>query len=243
MVGNNNVIPDTFRRRRISRKRFKRLLWNNTITATKYKSYLAQSGTTATPASLTSATVGAYFAAGISNHAYEPFWTVNGGLTSLSQAIGTISDPTESSPTFNSDIVIRGGTLTLTICNNTETADANNDIVEARVLLIKTGPNWTANKSYFENAVIPGVSLRGITRDEKSNLGYICLEKAFLIKDGESATVNYRLPCQKINVGDYMNERYAYLWYTVVANKFVATAQSCSVMTSHNITFCGDTVS
>lgn len=245
MVGNTRPVPlGGFRRKRISKYKFRRMLWRDTQTRTKYKSYGVETGTIATPANNTSNTCAGFFAAGVYNHSYEPFYTPGGGMVALSQSIANITDPTETYATFDSDIIIRGGLLSFTVANNTETTDdaagRTNDIVMAKILLIKTGPDWTTKKADFENNVLQYVSARGITKDEKTSLGYICLERDFQIKDGESCAVSYKVPCQKINVGDYSNENYTYLWYLVVSNMWGGAAQTCQHYKSWNISFCGD---
>jgi len=240
-VGNTRPIPTGFRSRRISRRAYKRLLWQSTIIKTKYKSIKAVSGTVSTPATVSqSATVGTY-ALGSSN-SYEPFWTVNGGVQSISGAIANIADPTETAPTFNSDIIIRGGMVTMEVYNKTETDDSGvNDIVKCRVVLIRTGADW--NNSNAEAAINTFYS-PGAGGDFKRLVGTVKVDRLFDIKDGESCSVTYRIPCQKIDVGNYMNETGGvYVWYISVQNGFGGTAQECYYRRSHNISFCGDVAS
>lgn len=244
MVGNQRPIPFSRpRRRRISKRQFRRLLWNQTITATKFKSTFVSTGTSTTPANTTGSTVTKYWAAGIANDSKIPFWLSGAGLIQLSGSIASVTDPTETPPTFNSDLIIRGGTLSFTITNDTETADVGNDIIIAKIVLLKTGSNWTANGASYDNSLNTSVPSYGIVPDFKTNVGYICLEKDFMIKDGESATVTYKLPVQKINIGDYMNERFAYVWYLSISNAYIGSAQTCHYYKSHNISFCGDVAS
>jgi len=240
-LGNTRPIPTGFRSRRISRRAYKRLLWRSTIIRTKYRSVLAYAGTISTNATVSSPhTVGTY-ACGSPN-SYEPFWTVNGGVQPISGTIANVADPTETAPTFNSDIIIHGGMLTMEIYNKTETDDSGvNDIVKCRIVLIRTGPDW--QNSNGESAISTTVS-PGPTADFRRLVGTVKVDILFDIKDGESASVTYKLPCQKIDVGGYMNETGGvYVWYISLQNGFGGTAQECYYRRSHSISFCGDVAS
>jgi len=240
-LGNHQ--PVAFRRnyKKLSKRRFRNLLWRQTMTAHKFHSYYAQTDTITTPASASGSTTKVQWALGVGNHSYEPFWTANGGLQANSAAIGTIADPTESKATFNSDIIIRGGTFSFEIYNDTETGDVNNDIVRCKVILMKT--SQTRDDADFQAMLIPGNPIFMNTPDVQRRVGYVCCERDFTIKDGESASMQYKIPCQKIDVGAYMNEAFTFILYVTVANGFGASAQPCHFRYGHNITFCGDAAS
>jgi len=226
------------RSRRLSRRAFKSLLWRQTITATKYKSILSQAGTVATPASYSNATTTAMWALGLYNASTSPFFTSAGGLNPLSSTIPTITDPTETTAQFDSDIIVRGGLWSFEVYNNTETADVSNDLIRCKIVLVRTPQ--TRDDTIFQANLLPGQPAQYISADQARKVGKIILEKDFVIKDAESVKVEFRIPCQKIDVGSYMNEFKAYIVYLCVANGFDTVAQTVRYRMNHNIAFCGD---
>lgn len=235
VVGNTRPNPLSYvRRKRLSRRTFNGLLWKQTITATKYVSSYSGTGTVNTPATTDTYTTTATWAlastAGTSNF-------TNTNVKSLSGSIAGIVDPTETSATFDSDIIIRGGTVSFELLNNTETADLSNDIVNTRIVLCKIGPGWTSGAS-----VDPFVPF-GFDPDSNRLYGRVVRQWSFSIKDGETCKVAYKIPCQKVDIGTWANEDGGYIWYFSVGNGFVGSAQTVTYRKSWSVTFCGDAIS
>lgn len=234
VVGNSRPNPLGYvRSKRLSRRTFRGLLWKQTITATKFVSDYSAVATAATDASVDTYYTAAAWAlattSGIANF-------TNTNVKALSAAIGGIVDPTETAATFDSDIIIRGGTITLELLNNTETGDVNNDIINARIVLCKAGPGWTAGAT-----VNPSVPF-GFAPDSNRLYGRVIRQWNFSIKDGESCKVAYKLPCQKVDIGTWANEDGGYIWYIGISNGFVAAAQTVTYRKTWSVTFCGDAI-
>lgn len=240
VVGNQRPNPSYRpRSRRLSKRTFRSLLWKQTITQTKFKSTYGATGTLATPADATTATTLGAFGLSTTNP-YEPFYTQPGGLRPLSGTIPSVAEPTEAEAKFNSDIIVRGGRMVLEVFNNTETADANNDIVRVKIVLLRAGEAWT--DAFCTGNIGPSYTPRYIA-DFKRLAGYICLEKDFTLKDGESCAVEYKLKPMKIDVGSYSQTTPIsgqYIWYMAVANGFGSDAQTCRYRRYYEVSFCGD---
>jgi hypothetical protein len=192
-----------------------------------------------TPATDNTPSVAAYCAAGDPTNLYSPFYSNLGGVQPISGPISGIVEPSETYPNFNSDLIIRGGLLTMEVYNNHDYTDVlKNDMVRCRIVLIKTSPQY--DESYALSTVTTSWQF-GLEPDFRRRVGVILLQKYFSIKDGESCCVSYRLPCQKIDIGSYSTGVGIYKYLIALANGFEGESQSCRVRFGHQIVFCGDT--
>ena len=220
-----------YRTRRISRRAYKHKLWEYTSMLPKYRSYLGRTSTITTPANNTDFTVNTTFLLQGTTGAAAPFYTTAGGLQNMDAGVTGV---------FKSSIVLRGGSTLITVYNDTETGDVNNDNVEMIIAIIKCS-------DAFDNTVLSSTqpSAHGIdyTPEFRRQVGRVVAQRRWLLKDGENQSLGFRYPIQKIDAGDYAVEKKMYALYLAVRNGFGASAQACHFKWQHDLTFTGDLIS
>lgn len=216
-----------FRSRRIGRRTWNRLLWRSTLQAEHYRANSAESGTITSPANVELISIGVLRARYFDS---AGFWTTTGGA--INPEGGAI-------PAFsNGDIVIRGGVMGLRLCNQLGTATTSETLYGC-VYLCRTNNNFNiggvpASASVgWEPSLVP---------DFKVNIGRIVYSKKFLLRDTETANVEYRMPIQKIDQSEFIAAYNDYVWVLCVGNTDNAGARVLTWTTYFNLSFVGDAV-
>lgn len=214
-----------FRPRRLNIRKFKNHLWNDTIYKTHFRSAFDQQFV-ATTATVTNQALG-YLIRGTTPN----FW-VNTGGAYPSNIGGAI-------PTFDSDIIIRGGFLRIALVNESQV-----ETCRVRVFLMKS--NKFPNNSVITSATMSNIPT---TWDPSVFAGFREFGKVILMREmilppvGNPFEVFFKLPVQKLDQDDYVtNAGNTYYWIACVSKMTAISALTAPIRVtySHNLTFVGD---
>lgn len=204
------------------------MIWNSTLQREHYRSNLAVSTSINTPATINTMTLNIQEAL---RSAGNQFYVAAGGAIA--------PDAAQALPTFTGDVVIRGGKIGIRVANTFDTADASRSTINGTVFLVRTSLNFTSGS-------FPATTQVGwdptLIQDFRTLIGRIVYRKNFLLRDAETADIEYRLKCEKMDVGDYVNTRNTYLWVVLAGNVDVAAARSFAITTYWNLSFSADAV-
>ena len=222
-----------FRSRRIRPRRYRQMLWRDSAMKTHYRSYLAQSDTFLTSGLTTQCRVFYYPTIEFGAR----FWTAAGGAVGVDTAVAV--------PTFQDDIILRGGVISLTIGN-----DNQGSLTDIRVRL------WliVSDQTPGIGATVPpngsGGTATNFSRDwdpslvadsHKEFAKRIVLQREAFVQNGETLVVRHRLRTQKIDQEDYLDDNNKLFWVVAVSpNVGVANDFTCTA--SYNLSFSGDAV-
>jgi len=218
-----------FRKTRFRPRRLRNILWNASTPQTHYRSNVASVATQSSPASAASMSSSLY---STRRFAGNNFWVTLGGA---------INPDGGAMPAFstNSDITIRGGTYGIRVANNPDLSDVDKDALNVFVYLI-----WTAKG--FSSANVPTLVNVGwdpsLIQDFQTNIGKIVMRKNFLLPEGETMTIERRMPIQKIDQTEYAGNISEPIWLVLVGNTGTSSAHAMFVTTYYNLSFVGDTV-
>ena len=161
----------------------------------------------------------------------QPFWSAPGGAQSLDESTGV--------PTFQDDIILRGGMLNLTVNNFLDDTTAD---VRVKVYLFKSdetpiyafAPTVTTQPREWDPSMFP---------DSHRRLGRILMSRQALLKPGDSLNTSFRMRVEKIDQQDYLNNNRE-LWWMVVActNNAGGGTDTIKIIPSFNLSFSGDVV-
>lgn len=204
-----------FRSKRLSRRRYKSILWRDTLNKSHYRSVAATLNTTQANASPTVAVIDS--ADGLP----DDFWTTGAGL----QALDTGVTP----PTFTGDITVRGGKIGLTFM-----LDGATYPVEVSVWLVKrsngTPPAFTTGPYGWDPSLVP---------DFYDDVGKIVMRRKKLLLDESSWNVEFRLPIMKLDQATH-NTTNTYLWIWTVQDVSDGGTATVRVNNYHNLSFSAD---
>lgn len=211
-----------FKSKRISRRRWKKMLWDSTLQSTHYRSQFALHTTSTTPAFDTqyqTTILPAYRIGG------NQFYTTAGGFVPPDVGIST---------GFVGNIVVRGGTVGLTVSN----VNAGVETQRFKIFLIKTSRAWTG-VSFPANPTI-GWDPSTIV-DFKQTIGTILLSKDFLLENSATMDLKYRLPVHKIDRDEYNSDLNSYVW-AIFGNDVAGGSSQWFNVTYFNLSFASDAV-
>jgi len=217
-----------FSARRVSRRRYRSMLWNASQLQTHWRSNHSSTITVLTPGTADTMTVGITPARNFGNG----FWTTLGG--------GVNPDGGGMSAfVANGDLTIRGGMMGMRVSNIPDAADVDKDALQCTVFLLRTSVN-------FNSGVIPSTVRQGwdptLVADFKQNVGHIVLRKTFLLAEGEVGTVERKMPVQRIDQSEYLLSHNEYIWLFVCSNTSAISAKSLRLVPYYNLSFVGDAV-
>lgn len=152
------------------------------------------------------------------------FYVAAGGLQP--QLSGT------ASPVFEGDKIIRGGIVGVRFYNNA----TDNTVIYVNAFLVKTSVDFLA-------AALPAFVNAGwdpsIIPDFKQRVGTILMARKFQLENANSSELTYRLPIQKTEDFQYLNDRSTYMWIFTLANS-IAGVVTCDTTFFYNISFTAD---
>lgn len=215
-----------FKSKRTSRSAYKKHLWNSTLYKDHYRSTKALSSSINTNTNTNDLVV-------LAEAAYlfgiTPFYLAAGGAVTNDSAVLL--------PSFNGDITVRGGMIGLRLANTLDTVAANTGSIQGTVFLIKTTKNWTA-------ASIPASGQVGwdptLIADFDTKVGKILYRRNFLLRDADTAVVEYRLPVHKVDQGDVVALFNTYVWLVLAGNVDSTLTKNVNVTKYWNLSFAGD---
>lgn len=163
------------------------------------------------------------------------FWTAAGGAVGVDTAVAV--------PTFQDDIILRGGVIKLTIGNINET---NLSDIYVRIWLIisdqtpgigaSVPPNGTGGvATNFSRDWDPSV----VADSHKEFAKRIILQRNALVQNGETLVVQHRMRIQKIDQEDYLDDNNK-LWWVVAVSPNTNNSNNFTCTASYNMSFSGD---
>lgn len=215
-----------FKGKRTSRSAYKKHLWDSTLYKDHYRSLRAVSSSINTNTNTNDLVIlaEAAYLVGIT-----PFYLAGGGAVTNDVAVLL--------PSFNGDIIVRGGMVGLRLANTLDTVAANTGSIQGTVFLIKTTKNW-------QGGVIPASGMTGwdptMIPDFDTKVGKILYRKNFLLRDADTAVVEYRLPIHKVDQGDVVALYNTYVWLVMAGNVDSALTKNVTVTKYWNMSFAGD---
>lgn len=211
-----------FKAKRLSRKRYKNLLWTSTIMAPHYRSLQSNAATIVTQANEAVGTIGLDRPLRLGSNA---FWVTAGGAQNIN--FGT------TIPLFSGDIILRGGMWGMQFRNGSATLP-----IGIKVYVGRTMANPTAS--------LPGTSNVGwdpsLVSEFKSEYGKITYNTVVQLEPGESFKLERRVGIQKIDQNVW--SAYGNMPFVLVHvyNIGHATAVTCNVLTYYNLSFSADAI-
>lgn len=209
------IADSNFRSRKITRSKWKKMLWDSTLQEEHYRSIGAQSGSFGTPATLTTCQIFAF--TGDDNGVSVP-WNVTGGL--------------QHSLNLTSNVVMRGGMHRLTVTNDAAVTTPmmcmvygmiTNDSADFTTLPTSAPIGW-------EPTVGP---------DFNEDIGRIVCNRSFVLGNQDSVTISYRRSIKKINISEWIAGKRRFFWIVCIHNLETSAAQNVTMIRSYNTSFCG----
>lgn len=210
-----------FRSRRVNRKRWNRMLWNNTLQREHYRSLDSQSfSQTAANAPSLGWVIQDALSFG------TPFWLAAGGARQTDA--GTL-------PLFTGDIVLRGGKIGLLLSNPI----ADTTSIRVQVMLIRTNLNVDNTLTFGTEDIGWDPSL---LVDFPSRVGRIIYRRDILLENGSTSEIEYRLRIQRIDQDNFISNKYTYRWWIMASNPEGTGTTTLSVTRYFNVSFSADAI-
>lgn len=220
----------TFRGRRTSTQAWRRMLWKDTIAKQHFRSITDGTVAITTPNNLISSTLNTI-------STMDNFWTAAGGAIT--------ADAGGAVPTFNGDIILRGGIVRLCATNRVNSTDTTpSDPVRVTIYAVWRDTASTA-------AVLPILPANVSTMWDPSTLpdfqrfGKVLFKRETLLKgDGEVTQVYVKLKTQKIDQAVFINGGARLIFMVLVSQtsntEAVPSAETIDFVVSHNLSFSSD---
>lgn len=212
--------------RRMNYGKFRRLLWNNTQTKVKFRSTQVVATSITTPVSVTTKTV--TILQGLFSTAANPFWSSGGGAVSPNGFL-----PQQ----FTGPLVLRGGVMGIRLTNSLDTASSSANGVMIEIMLIQTNLG-------FDPLAISSTQLAAwdtsFVSDFNAVMGKILLKKKFLLKDGETSSMERKLRCRRVDLQDHIDGKNQLYWLVTAGNVDDAEAHAIPIQLYFNVSFCAD---
>lgn len=229
--------PDQYRSKKTSRRKYKNKIWNDGMLKAHYRSCLSTGSVIATPNNITGVTVGIFPA--LPNTAGAAFYTSTGGLRAIDVGV--------AASTAGREVAIRGGLIRITIANPTpDNVAGGSESIRAKVWLVFANSNP-------DFGVIPIADSSQLwdpsVQADFNKFGKIVLSREMDLPPNNSAMdIQHRLKVQLVDRGIFETpvQGKQLFWIVAVgqltATEGIATAESLTVVTSHNLTLTMDQV-
>jgi len=218
-----------YRARKTSRRAYKKHLWNSTQYLEHYRSIGSTGTSINTQASVETMTL--LIVEALQNSTATPFWTTTGGALA--------PDATHTLPSFRGDITLRGGKIGMRITNRIDTTVGFTNTIHGTIMLIRTTKNFDGTKVFSPQLVGWDPSL---IADFDTYVGKVIYRKNFLLRDAESAMVEYRLPCRKFDQDDFTQTYNSYVWFIMAGSVDTIVPTPLQVLRTFNVSFSADAV-
>lgn len=219
-----NVSNIGWRTKRVSRSRWRRMLWQSTLFTPHYRSVLTSSAARTVPASIDLGIMN------VSQAIVNNFWTAGGGAILLDAGVAL--------PTFRGDITLRGGVSKMWLSN-----DAAVDAVRAKIYLIWTNHNpdaatltsldGTTVEAGFDPSMVP----------DFMRSGKVIKSYEYILLPGQKPVeVLYRYKIRKIDQAVHNANGEQLFWMTILSQMSNVDGGTQSVVfgRTHNVSFTGD---
>lgn len=214
-----------YRGRRMSGRKYRSILWRDTIMKQHYRSIGSKFTATATPNNVTQCTVVTF---GALDNGVAQFWETAGGATGVDAGVAV--------PIFGSTIILRGGVARLAISSS-----STDDPVRVRIWAVWTTANPSlipANGTYpldWDPSTIP---------TPQREFGKILFNKEAMLLGGNTVTCTYRHKVQKIDKEEFQNGGRRLIWVYSVAQlnntEAILAPESVTAVASFNLSFSAD---
>jgi len=218
-----------YKARRTSRRAYRKHLWNSTLFKEHYRSIGAVGTSMNTPASTNGMSILAEKA--IDNGTATNFWLAGGGAIA--------PDTLQALPAFSGDITIRGGKIGLRIANTLDAVASAATTIHGTAMLVRTTKNFSAAAITTPQLVGWDTSL---IPNFDTSVGRVLYRKNFLLKDSDTALIEYRIRLEKIDVGDFNATFNTYLWVIMAGNVDNSASHGMAVTKYFNLSFSADAI-
>lgn len=212
-----------FRAKKTSVKKYRNMLWESTLFKAHWRSIYAASQVLNTAATAYQANVSLI-------QALHPdgnfFFQTFGGCIPIVVGGGV--------PTFESELIVRGGIIGLTLAN--DIADAGP--IKLNVMLVKT--SFEYNISTVPTTAFVGWDPSSIA-DFAGLVGKVIMRKEVILENTSTADLTWRLPVFKCQQEPFVGGSNAYLW-VVLANSPIGAVNTFTATAYFNISFSADAI-
>lgn len=210
-----------YKNRKTSARNWHRILWRDTAAKSHFRSNAAQSSTVTTPVSA---------ALMITNqrqalNATGTFWTAAGGTVPL--------DVGATVPTFNGDIILRGGKVGISFYNSSATVP-----LYIQLFLVRDVPRDVLTNIPLNPAV--GWDHTHVPEFFTDIAKYIITQKQFTLLPNGVAQTEVRLKPMKIDQQDWITDQQQLTWLIAVTDYDGVAANVVRITHYHNVSFSGD---
>lgn len=214
----------TYRSRGLRRKAFSRLIWKNTIASDHWRSFGSSTVAGRTAAAQLSGTITRVLPLFQGN---SPFWTAAGGAQPTDTG-GTV-------PLFQGDIILRGGMISQTV----SIAPLSSDQIAVDTWIVWTQPS--------PRGIVPTTA--GWGWDPTSTADFVRevgkprhFKRTILSTNQLYVTIDYRLPCMKIDQSVFQQSGRQPMLLTMVTNLTSTTAAAYTIIYKWNVSYSGDAI-
>lgn len=212
-----------FRSKRLSRRSWNKKLWDSTLQKAHFRSNGSLGGAVTSIAAQATVAIGTAQAV---DNGVGPFWTAAGGAVVLDQGVAV--------PTFNGDIIIRGGMVGIKFYNESTTIP-----VQIKLWLIKSAPRPTI-------ANVPASAPFGweptLVSEFKKDVGTIIFSKEFQLEPVAEMTVERRLFIMKVDQEAWSADQQRLIWLFTAGDPVAVSTNTTRITTYFNLSFAGDAV-
>ena len=219
-----------FKSSRLSRRKWKTLLFNSSTAMTHYRANFAVTSTLSTPG-VTSATMNTSLQTS-RRFAGAAFFTTAGGA---------INPDGGAMPTFatNTDITVRGGMYGIRLTNTPDALDIDKDPINVFVYLIHTPKGFSLTNL---PASVPVGWDPTLVQDFQTNIGRVIMKKSYQIRDGDVVTIERRMGVQKVDQTEYAATISEYVWLVLLGTTSSIVVRTIACTTYYNMSFSADVV-
>lgn len=210
----------TFKSKLMSKRRYRSLLWNDTLMSTHYRSVAANNTSMIANVNPNLATLAVF---NLVDNGAGAFWVTAGGA--VAPNAGAVPAVTTQ------DIILRGGKYGFRITNPD---NVTNDPVNITVFIIQTP--MTPNLAVLTTPVATSWD-PSIVPNFQRDVGRILYKKDFILKDEDCLEVERRLKCRKVDTGIWGANNGTRPILLVLLSSNVAVASGIVVSSYFNLSF------
>lgn len=211
-----------FRSKKVSRSRWKKMLWDSTLQKPHYRNIA--SGSTGPACALNTGLMNYTVVNIIANS----FWTAGGGAQQLDNGTAV--------PNFSGDLIVRGGIVGIRICNVATGVRP----IQCNLTLVKTCKDTDAFTAVWPRTANIG-SDPTVFPDFKAATGFVIARRNFLLENSTVFDYKFRLPIFKTGQLEWNTDNIGrYCFIIGLSNCEDNTADVVASTAYCNFSFCGD---
>lgn len=219
-----------FKAKKLSRSRWKKMLWDSTLQKSHYRSASGNSGTMSTP--VANNVFALTFLQAMDNGT-APFWTAAGGAVT--------TDTGTAVPFFQDELIVRGGRCGITVYNDSNGVGLSNAPVEIWLFLVRNAPRAAAGLAALP-ATVPVGWDPTIQPEFRRDVGTIIMKRRFLLEANATGELEFRLPIFKLDQEAWITDQQRFVWLVLGKDFDPVDQNTVRLITYHNLSFCGDSL-